>query len=187
MKADITYSDWFITIEGELELHWLKQYDNGCLARLSVVPFDYEAESPTAYLGADYFHMYFYVTPDEIYRIRFFASSGEGSFEDDDAYTEYKDNLIMTDLNTDEKLLEHGELVCSHEEILNDVEEGEWGTYLSIRQEGEQILYHWCDVTPYDINAWENYCWENGLGLVKYRRGFSAERDPFYLTNISIE
>lgn len=187
LKADITYDDWLMTIEGELELYWLKQYDNGCLARLSVVPFDYEAETSAAYLGADYFHMYFYVTPDEIYRIRFFVSSADRSLEDSNAYINYNDNLLMTVLNTDEKIMEHGELVCSLEEILNDVEEGEEGIYLSIRQEGEQVLYTQTDVTPYNINAWENYCWENGLGLVEYRRGFGAERDPFYITNIIAE
>ena len=180
LNADITYGDWFTTIENEMELHWLKQYDNGCLARLSVAPFDYEEN----YLGINYFHMYFYVTPDEIYRIQFFVSSADRELENGDAYIDYNDNMLMTVLNTDERLMEYGELVCSLEEIQNDVEEGEEGTYLSLRQEGEQILYRKCDVTPYDINAWEDYCWENGQGLVEYRRGFSAERDPFYITNI---
>lgn len=186
LKADITYDDgdeWFITIESELELRWLKQYDNGCLARLSVAPFDYKA----AYLGRDYFHMYFYITPDEIYRIQFFVSSADRPFDNSDVYIDYNDNLIMTVLNTDERLMEHGELVCSLEEMLNDVEEGEYGTYLSIRREGEQVLFRQSDVTPYNINVWEHYCWENGLGLVEYKRGFRAERDPFYITNIIAE
>lgn len=183
LKADITYNDFFITIEDELELHWLKQYDNGCLARLSVVPFDYD-DYAAAYLWIGDFEMYFYVTPDEIYRVDFYVSFADGSLKNRDTYIDYNDHLIMAVLNTDERLMEYGELVCSLERILNDVEEGEGGTYLSMRQEGDQVIYDRACSTEYNLNDWEHYYWENGLGLVEYKRGFSAERDPFYIENI---
>lgn len=186
LKADITYNDFFITIEDELELHWLKQYDNGCLARLSVVPFDYD-EYAAAYLWIGDFEMYFYVTPDEIYRVDFYVSFADGSLKNRDTYIDYNDHLIMTVLNTDERLMEYGELVCSLERILNEVEEDEAGTYLSMRQEGEQVIYDRADSTEYNLNDWVHYYWENGQGLVGYRKGFRAERDPFYIENISVE
>lgn len=183
--TDITCGDFHQTYEGELELHWLKQYDDGCLARLSVAPFDYGDEEDKYYLGISYFEMYFYVTSDEIYRIDFFVSSAEGNLENRDAYIDYNDRLLMTVLNTDERLVEYGNLVCSPENVLNEVEEGEYGTYLSIRQDGNQVLYGQTDVTPYNINDWEDYCWEYGRGLVEYRKGRRAEDNPFYLKNIT--
>ena len=183
--TDITCGDFHQTYEGELELHWLKQYDDGCLARLSVAPFDYGDEEDKYYLGISYFEMYFYVTSDEIYRIDFFVSSAEGNLENRDAYIDYNDRLLMTVLNTDERLVEYGNLVCSPENVLNEVEEGEYGTYLSIRQEGNQVLYGQSDVTPYNIIDWEDYCWEYGRGLVEYRKGRRAENNPFYLKNIA--
>lgn len=189
LKADITYSNWsFRTIESELELHWLKQYDNGCLARLSVMSsLVYDDPEATAYLGIADFEMYFYVTPDEIYRVDFYVSSADGPLENRGAYIDYNDHLVMGVLNTDERLMEYGELVCSLERILNEVEEDEAGTYLSMRQEGEQVIYDRADSTEYNLNDWVHYYWENGQGLVGYRKGFRAERDPFYIENISVE
>lgn len=214
LTADLTYEDQFeyggpTTKSNELELLWLKQYDDGCLVRLSVAPFDNVPD----YMDMTYFNFYFYVTSDEIYRIHFhvaseyfnsyydglledsekiyfyrtsYASAGR-TFDNMDVYIEHNDNLIMAVLNTDEKLMEYGELVCSLERILNDVEEGEGGTYLSMRQEGGQVIYDRACSTEYNLNDWEHYYWENERGLVAYRRGFRAERDPFYIENIVAE
>ncbi len=211
LTADLTYEDQFeyggpTTKSNELELHWLKQYDDGCLVRLSVAPFDNVPD----YMDMTYFNFYFYVTSDEIYRLHFYVASEyfnsyyDGLLEDSekiyfyrtsyasagrtfdnmDVYIEHNDNLIMSVLNTDERLVKYGELVFSLEEICNVVDEGEEGIQLSMRQDGEQVIYSRTNVAPYNYTDWENYCWENGLGLVEYRRGRSAERDPFYIENI---
>lgn len=213
LTTELTYGDPLFETSGELELYWLKQYDNGCLVRLSVVPFDIEDTmiNMVNYLDMTYLNLYFYVTPDEIYRIHFYAASeyfnyyhifyddydktyfyafsdgsSGGSFENMDVYINHNDDLIMAVLNTDERLIKYGELVCSTEEILNEVKEGEGGIYRSLKQEGEQVLYCRAYSTPYNLNDWENFCWENGQGLVEYRRGFRAERDPLYLKNIVV-
>ena len=185
MTADITYLEFesFAPIKGELELHWLKQYDNGCLARLSVVPFEYDT-GIVNYLGVGHFNMYFYVTSEEIYHVNFFASGVDKPFDDMDAYIGHNDELVMSVLNTDEKLMEHGELVFSLERIQNDVPEGEAGTWLSISQEGDQVIYSRAETSGYNIGNWEDFIWEDGLGLVRYRKAFRAERDPFYIENI---
>lgn len=76
MTADITFcgDECFTTIRGDLELHWLKQYENGCIAKLSLLPSDDIPEY--SYLFDDvvtedyeYCDIYFYVTSDEIYRM----------------------------------------------------------------------------------------------------------------------
>lgn len=204
LSTDLIY-DLRDPINNELELHWLKQYNNGCLVRLTVVPFD---DIPL-YMDMTYFIFYFYVTPDEIYRIHFhvateyFNSYSKGdsddeinfyyttsydsnsrSFDNMDAYINHNDKLIMSVLNTDERLMEYGELIFSLEEVERIVEEG---PKYSIRQEGGQVVYSRTNVNPYNIYAWEGYRWEKGLGLVEYHRGFSALNDTLYLENIMAE
>lgn len=212
LTADLTYDDFsggITTINNDLELHWLKQYDNGCLVRLSVVLFD---EIPN-YMDMKYLNFYFYVTPNNIYRIHFYVASKyfnsyyEGlrqlqdknyfyntsydsagrSFENMDVYIDHNDDLIMSVLSSDERLLEYGELIFCQETMQNNVEDGEEGVCLSMRQESGQVIYSRSNVTPYNLNDWENYCWENGFGLVEYRKGFRAERDPFYIENIIVK
>lgn len=215
LKADLTYLSYdclelFVTISGELELHWLKQYEDGCLVRLSVVPFD---DIPN-YMDLRYLNFYFYVTSDKIYRIHFYAASeyfntyldgicedserfyyyqtaydsASRSFEHMDIYIEHNDNLLISVLNSDERLLKYGELVFTMEEICNEVGMEETGVELHIRQEGEQVIYSRALVAPYNhYTLWENYRWENGCGLVEYRIGRSAEAEPFYIKNFFAE
>lgn len=193
---------------GELELHWLKQYDNGCLARLTVVPFD---DIPP-YMDMKYLNHYFYVTPDEIYCIHFYAASkyfnsctehfndpggalylyhrtydaSSSSFDHMGDYILHNDDLLMSVLNTDERLLKYGELVFSLEDIQSEVEGYGLMFYYSIRQEGEQVIYSRSWATEYNVNDWASYYWENGQGLVEYIRGFRAERDTLYMKNITV-
>lgn len=199
--------DWADPFNGELELHWLKQYDNGCLVRLSVVPFD---DIPP-YMDMKYLNHYFYVTPNEIYCIHFYAASKyfnsctDTFYEPLDAlylyhrtydaasmscdhmrdYILHNDDLLMSVLNTDERLLEYGELVFSLEDIQYEVEGYGSTAYFSIRQEGEQVIYSRSWATEYNVNDWASYYWEKGQGLVEYRRGFKAERDILYMENIT--
>ena len=205
LTTDLIY-DLRDPINGELELHWLKQYNNGCLVRLSVVPFD---DIPI-YMDMTYFNFYFYVTSDKIYRIHFHVASeyfnsyykgfmddedinyyyttsydsASRSFDNMDAYINHNDDLIMSVLNTDERLIEYGELIFSLEEVQRIVEEG---PIYSIRQEDGQVIYSRTNVNPYTYFAWEDYRWEKGQGLVEYRRGFKAESETLYLENIIAE
>lgn len=85
----------------ELNLHWVKQYENGCLAKLSIIPFDRMPD----YMDDTCLNTYFYVTDSEIYRISPSIVQGDEiiTFNNDDT-------LVVSILDTDEKLMEYGEL-----------------------------------------------------------------------------
>lgn len=93
-------------------------------------------------------------------------ASASRSFAHMDVYIEHNDNLLMSVLNTDERLLKYGELVFTMEEICNEVGMEETGVELHIRQEGEQVKYSKALVAPNNhYTLWESYRWENGCGL----------------------
>lgn len=180
LTADLTY-DLRDPIIDELELHWLKQYDDGCLARLSVVPFD---DIPL-YMNMGYFNMYFYVTSDEIYRVYFYVASVDGSFDNMNDYINYNDNLLMSVLNTDERLMEYGDLVFCLEGIEDELEEGEEGTHTTISQNGDQVIFDRYGLGGNEnLGLYENYIWEYGQGLVERGRGRAAMADTLYIENI---
>lgn len=214
LTADLTYGDhtgYFEQVNHELELYWLKQYDEGSLVRLSVTSLDKMAD----YMNMKYINFYFYVTSDKIYRLHFYVASdyftsfhkgpykvseenyyfyetpygsAGTSVENMDIYIEHNDKLIMSVLNTEERLLKYAELVFSSEDIVNVIGEGESGFQILMSQKGDQVIYSKAYATEYqNFTIWESYNWENGKGLIKYRIGYGAERDPFYMENITYE
>ena len=192
LSADIKYeaSETWDTINGELQIKWLKRYDNGDLYKLSV-------EGITeGFLGPERKNIYLYVTPDEIYRLWSFYHDENGQ-----SITFYdNDSLLMETFDTDEKLIENGELVCCMERIEDelgkeDLGKNEMGTpiseigkHFSIIPEGERIAYSRYDTKPNgETDFYENFVWERGKGLVEYRSGFRAEAEILYIENISIK
>lgn len=192
LSADIQYDapETWDTVSGELEIKWLKRYDNGDLYKLSVEGI------PEGFLGPERKNIYLYVTPDEIYRLWSYYRD-----EDGQSITFYNnDSLLMETFDTDEKLIENGELVCCMEKVEDepgkeDLGENEMGTpiseigkHITIVPEGEQITYSRWDVKPNgERDFYENFVWERGKGLVGYRSGFRAEAEILYIENISIK
>lgn len=191
LSADIKYeaSETWDTINGELKIKRLKRYDNGDLYKLSV-------EGITeGFLGPERKNIYLYVTPDEIYRLWSFYRDENGQ-----SITFYdNDSLLMETFDTDEKLIENGELVCCMERLEDelgkeDLGENEMGTpiseigkHFSIIPEGERITYSRYDTKPNgETDFYENFVWERGKGLVEYRSGFRAEAEILYIENIAI-
>lgn len=192
LSADIKYeaSETWDTINGELQIKWLKRYDNGDLYKLSV-------EGITeGFLGPERKNIYLYVTSDEIYRLWSFYRDENGQ-----SITFYdNDSLLMETFDTDEKLIENGELVCCMERIEDelgkeDLGENEMGTpiseigkHFSVIPEGDQIAYSRYDTKPNgETDFYENFVWERGKGLIEYRSGFRAEAEILYIENISIK
>lgn len=192
LSADIKYeaSETWKTINGELQIKRLKRYDNGDLYKLSV------AGITEGFLGSERKNIYLYVTPDEIYRLWSFYRDENGQ-----SITFYdNDSLLMETFDTDEKLIENGELVCCMERLEDelgkkDLGENEMGTpiseigkHFSIIPEGERITYSRYDTKPNgETDFYENFVWERGKGLVEYRSGFRAEAEILYIENISMK
>lgn len=181
MTAEIQYIDFETvkTINGELELQWLKEYDDGNLYKLTVEPVG----DITDYLGEERLNIYFYVTSDKIYRLWSYSVHNDERIE---FYN--NDTLLMETLNTDEKLIENGELVCCMEGIPDELEAEEVGKHVTIVQNGEQITYNRVDIGQSgNREFYESFVWEKGKGLVGYQSGYRVESEILYIDNIFAE
>lgn len=176
LSADIQYAYLGIFINGELKLQWLKEYDNGNLYKLTV-----ESDGNiTDLLGEERLNIYFYVTADNIYRLWSYAvQNGE--------VIEFYNNdvLLMETLNTDEKLIENGEMVCCMDEKTDELEPSEVGSHVTIIQPEEQITYNRVDIgASGNREFYERFVWEEGKGLVEYKSGYRRESEILYIDNI---
>jgi hypothetical protein len=177
-SADIQYIDvdTVTTINGELELQWLKEYNNGNLYKLMVEPDGNIID----YLGNERLIIYFYVTADKIYRLWSYVVQ-------DGKLIEFYNNdiLLIETLNTDEKLIENGELVCCTEDKTDESELSEVGKHVTIVQQGEQITYNRVDIGESgNREFYETFVWVKGNGLVEYKSGYRMEADILYIDNI---
>lgn len=177
-SADIQYInvDTVATVNGELELQWLKKYDDGNLYKLMVEPDG----NITEYVGQERINIYFYVTSDKIYRLWSYIVK-------DDKIIEFynNDELLIEILNTDEKLVENGELVCCMEDKTNELGPSEVGKHVTIVQRGEQITYNRVDIGENGSREfYERFIWEKGKGLVEYKSGYRMESELLYIENI---
>lgn len=175
LSADIQYAYLGIFINGELKLQWLKEYDNGNLYKLTV-----ESDGNiTDLLGEERLNFYFYVTADNIYRLWSYAvQNGE--------VIEFYNNdvLLMETLDTDEKLIENGEMVCCMNEKTDELEPSEVGSHVTIIQR-EQITYNRVDIgASGNREFYESFVWEEGKGLVEYKSGYRRESEILYIENI---
>jgi hypothetical protein len=177
-SADIQYIDvdTVTTINGELELQWLKEYNNGNLYKLMVEPDGNIID----YLGNERLIIYFYVTADKIYRLWSYVVQ-------DGKLIEFYNNdiLLIETLNTDEKLIKNGELVCCMEDKTDELELSEVGKHVTIVQQGEQITYNRVDIGESgNREFYETFVWVKGNGLVEYKSGYRMEADILYIDNI---
>lgn len=179
-SADIQYiEDEAVTIiNGKLELQWLKEYDIGNLYKLIVEP----DSRITDYLSEERLIIYFYVTSDKIYRLWSYTVR-------DGKLIEFYNNdaLLMETLNTDEKLVINGEVVCCMEDMTDELEVSEVGKHVTIIQRGEQIIYDRVDINENGGRGfYERFVWEEGKGLVEYKSGYRMESEILYIDNIFI-
>lgn len=198
LMADITFFDvdteGYVTIRGDLELHWLRQYENGCIAKLSFVPFDH---MPSYMLNGsiwgeeyDYSDIYFYVTSDKIYRIN------SRVIQDGENIYAYEDEKLFLDFwDSEEKIIENAELVCCPEgieseytgdNIGDDFITGEIGTHYEIVVSENQIAYCRQEYPAGHMEFYNSFVWENGRGLIEHKRGYRAGAMPLCIENITV-
>ena len=180
LTADVKYLDIELSVvrNGKLKIQWLKNYENGSLFKLSVEPM----ENMEFTLGEERLNIYFYVTADKIYRLwSYVDKDGESiEFYNDDA-------LLMETLDTDEKLIENGELVCCKENIEDETDSAEPGKHVTIHQNENRITYNRVDIMSNGSRYfYETFVWEEGKGLVEYKSGYKLEADILYIENIEI-
>ena len=178
LTADVKYLDIELSVvrSGKLNIQWLKNYENGSLFKMSVTPL----ENMEFTLGEERLNIYFYVTVDEIYRLwSYVDQDGETiEFYNDDA-------LLMEILDTDEKLIENGELVCCKENIEDETDSAEPGKHVTIHQNENRITYNRVDIMSNGSRYfYETFVWEEGKGLVEYKSGYKQEADILYIDNI---
>lgn len=161
-----------------LEMYKVKNYEKGGLYHLKIGPI----ENEEGYLGEERLNIYFYVTEEKIYRLWSYV------YQDGEIISFYdNDELVVSILDTEDKIIENGEVVCQREETESELEDGAYGTHFAITKKEKQIIYSRCDVEMSgDPGFYEWFTWEDGKGLVDYGSGFSAEAEILYLSKIGV-
>lgn len=179
LTATFTYRDLEeqIVRDGTLNIKLVKNYENGDLFKLSVD----DKEKIQECLSEDRLNVYFYVTEDEIYRLWPYI------YQDEEVIRFYNDDdLIVKYLDTDDKLIANGELVCCKESVPDKLDWPESGSHVDIIQQNDQVEYDRVDLNANgDRQFYERFIWEKGKGLVEFRSGFRVEADILYIENIT--
>lgn len=176
LKAKAKYEDIehakFVDEVVYAEMYLIKEYKQGSVFKFTV--------EPLGTLTDERLNTYFYVTDDNIYRLFSYV------YQDDEVLTFYdNDEMLIEILDTDEKLINNGQIVCQDEEIKSELKEGDSEFHFSILKSENQITYSSCVITPNgEVDYYENFVWEEGKGLVEFNSGYRAERDPLYLSEI---
>lgn len=177
LKAKAEYED---TINSKFakevvwaEMYLVKEYEQGSVYKFVV--------EPLGALTDERLNTYFYVTKDKIYRLYSYV------YQDGGVITFYNDDeLLMQVLDTDEKLINNGQVVCQNEEIESKLYEGDSEFHYVISKRENQIVYSSRSITPNgEIYYYESFRWEEGKGLVEFNSGYRVEREPLYLTEIA--
>ena len=114
LSARLEYCEGDVTINraGKLTMKLIKNYENGDLFKLSVA----HERNIQDYFGEERLNIYFYVTNDKIYRVPSYIN------RDGEEISIYEDDLVITYLDTDDKLISESALVCCEENFKNKVE-----------------------------------------------------------------
>ena len=153
------------------EMRFIKQYEQGSVYKLVI--------EPLGALTDERLNIYFYVTNSKIYRLWSYVYQDDITFYDDD-------ELLVKVLDTDEKLINNGQIVCQNEKMQCELKEGDSEFHFAITKQGKQIQYSSYTITPNgEVYYYENFIWEEGKGLIEFGSGYRAERDPLYLTEIT--
>lgn len=173
LRAEAKYSseESFETRNISAKMYKIKTYKNGSVFRFSV--------EPVGILSTERRNIYFYVTKNKIYRLWSHYSTEEK------VITFYEDDELLTSiLDTEEKLIANGEIVCQLEEI--SVEDKVTNDNYSLVKEGDKITYSRVDLSPNGEPYYNEYfVWELHKGLIEYGSSFKAEADLLKLTDIS--
>lgn len=157
-------------VEGRVYL--VKKYEKGDVYRLAI-------EGIEADLGEERLNIYFYVTNDKIYRL------WSDVYEGNKLMSFYDDESLIKILDTDEKLINNGEIVCQSENVICELEPNEHGKRFRITNNGDTIVYSRSDIKPNgDPGYCETFIWEKGKGLIKYLSKYGIEGEILYLTEI---
>ncbi|MCI6811086.1 MAG: hypothetical protein SOX11_10000 [Lachnospiraceae bacterium] len=159
----------------KLKISFIKAYENGSVYKLSMESLNGYQEGHT--------HIYLYVTAEQIYRIYTWTmENAEVIYFDND------DERLKEILDTDEKIIDHADIVCQEEEINEDLEQGEEGRYYTIKKTGNQVVGSYLWIKPNgEIGNYEGFIWKENVGLINYYSGYGAQRDIINLNNISHE
>lgn len=114
LSARLEYCEDNVTINraGKLTMKLIKNYEKGDLFKLSVA----HERNIQDYFGEERLNIYFYVTNDKIYRVPSYIN------RDGEEISIYEDDLVITYLDTDDKLISESALVCCEENFKNKVE-----------------------------------------------------------------
>ena len=179
LTATLTYygTDTEVVRDGTLEMKLVKNYENGDLFKLSVA----NEENIQDCLGEDRLNTYFYVTDDKIYRLWAYIC------QDEEVIRFYNDDdLIVKYLDTDDKLIANGELVCCEEDVTDELQPKQGGVHVTISHPDNQTVYNRVELKEDgSTHYYESYVWEKGKGLVENRSGFRIEADILYIKNIN--
>lgn len=159
----------------KLKISFIKAYENGSVYKLSMESLNYYQDYRT--------HIYLYITAEQIYRIYAWTMGNEEviSFCNDD-------EQLKEILDTDEKIIDHADIVCQEEEINEDLEQGEEGRYYTVKKTGDQIVGSYLWIKPNgEIGYYEGFIWKEDVGLINYYSGYGAQRDVINLNNIGYE
>lgn len=172
LKAEY-YEDWGNLRNNavDMQVSFVKSYEQGNVYKFTI---DVEPDFQS-YFSGENMNIYFYVTEDKIYRLRPYVQpqpNGETYYFYDD------DELLIQMLDTDEKVMNNGEIVCQEEETGKE--------YSSIKVNGDQITYSLHEIKVNGEDGYkEIFVWEKGKGLIEYGVGFGLQPYAVYLAEIS--
>ena len=141
----------------ELTVTEIRTFEDGTLYELKC-----EAnESVTDRYGVSVLYLgLFFVQNDKIYFVR--------------------DEAVKDELADVETITDMGSLVCCEEGKADALSEKERGWHEYILADGDRREYHGYN-TLVETGYYETFIWEEGKGLIGYRRGYGAEADALEL------
>lgn len=146
-----------------LQITTVSQYENG---KLYQIKCDFDEDFPGRYeLGFDRFSLgYFYIQDNSatIYRIR-------------------EEDMTNEIMDSEEKIMSVGTVVCQEQEKKDILGEGENGWHEWIVVDDDRREYHsYNNLTG--TGFYEQFIWERGHGLIYYTSGLGADKDMMELT-----
>lgn len=149
----------------EVRTHWR----HGTCFGIERLEMEYDRGTLYAfYLPFGHNELFFYVTPDKIYRVR----TREG-----------QENIWKKE----EELIENSDIVCQTEEMETIPQEGAAGTYINIQREGNLVTCSRREMgADGNTGFHETFVWKEGGGLVEYRSGYGEETEDFGLERIEL-
>lgn len=175
LQANAKYQDGAELVEttAYLESYLVKKYEYGTVYRLKI--------EPLGDLIIDRYNIYFYVSNNKIHKVYGFLQ------EDNKVITFRADDERLTEmLDTDEKLINNGYIVCQENETTDDLEAYETGDHFAFQKSENQITFDgWTIQGLHELYYYETLVWEEGKGLVEFTSGFGTEeQEILYLTEI---